>query len=210
MQLRRIAAIDDQPRSVAMFAEAISQYLDAEPVEFDRLPATPTSVAEWVTDERIDAVLIDQDLLKGNYGASTGIAIAAELFKQNTPTVLTTMHRMADIHDAIWYRRYLPAYLPKKNMVGLEAAMNRALAETGGRVPDERKAFRTVVRVDEVQGGEVSLIIPAFDAQEWIPVSWNELGKRLGKDPAAGMRFMAEVNIGAPSQDELFISEIEP
>lgn len=209
MQLRRIAAIDDQPASVAMFSEAISQVLEAEAVPYDDTPATPERVAAWVRERKIDAVLIDQDLRKGGYGHTSGISIAAALFKQHTPTILTTMHRMADLHDAIWYRRYLPSFLQKNHLADIEEAMGRAVAEIEGRVPAERKAYRTVVRIDEVDSREAQLVIPAFDYQEWITVAMDELAERLQTRPEAGMRFMAQVNIGALSQDELFISDIE-
>lgn len=209
MSLQRIAAIDDQAPNVEMLVNAIHDFLEAEAVPFDRLPATPESVSAWVRDARIDAVLIDQDLRKGNYSTTTGMDIAAELFRQRCPTVLTTMHRMADLPDGIWYRRYLPAFLPKDRLVMVEQAMKSAVAEIEGYVAPERKAYRTVVRVDDVHRNDTSLIVAAYNPNEWISVTTEELARRIGKMPVSGMRFMAEVNIGAETGDQLFISEVE-
>lgn len=209
MSLLRIAAIDDQPQNVEVLMTAIQDYLDAEAVPFDRLPATPESVSAWVRDVKIDAVLIDHDLRKGNYSTSDGMNIAAELFRQDCPTVLTTMYSMADLKDGIWHRRYLPAFLLKGRLEMVDQKMEIARAELRGHFAAERKAYRTVVRVDDVVGRHSSLVVAAYNPSEGISVSTDELTKRLGKVPVAGMRFMAEVNIGAPSGDELFISEVE-
>lgn len=209
MSQLRIAAIDDQAPNVEVLINAIQDFLEAEAVPFDRLPATPSSVSNWVRDVQIDAVLIDQDLRKGNYSTSTGMDIAAELFRQRCPTVLTTMHRMADLPDGIWYRRYLPAFLPKDRLSMVEQAMSIAVAEIKGHVAAERKAYRTVVRVDDIHGRDTSLVVAAYNPNEWISVSTEELSRRLGRMPVPGLRFMAEVNIGAPSGDQLFISEVE-
>jgi len=209
MSQLRIAAIDDQAASVQMLSTAIEDYLEAQAVPFDRTPATPDSVSRWVKDAKIDGVLIDQDLRKGNFSPSSGMEIAAELFKRRCPTVLTTMHQIADLQDGIWYRRYLPAFLSKARLENVEKEMQRATAEVHGQVADERKAYRTVIRVDDVDAQKALLIVPAFSPSEWITVSTRALESRLKKNVAAGMRFMAEVNIGAQSRDELFISEVE-
>ncbi|TGW15930.1 hypothetical protein E4417_20625 [Stenotrophomonas maltophilia] len=209
MSQLRIAAIDDQIASVQVLSGAIQDYLEAEAVPFDRVPATPASVGLWVKDAHIDGVLIDQDLRKGNFSPSSGMEIAAALFKQHCPTVLTTMHQIAELKDGIWYRRYIPAFLSKARLENIEAEMRKATAEVNGKIAEERRAYRTVVRVDDVDQQTALLVVPAFSPSEWISVSTKSLEGRLGKRSEAGMRFMAEVNIGASSRDELFISEVE-
>lgn len=211
MSLLRIAAIDDQPKNIATLVDVIEELLEAEAVVLpaDRIPATPDLVTAWVRDCGIDAVLIDQDLHKGNYSPFKGMVIAAALYKQRTPTVLTTMYSSETLKDGIWYRRYLPAFLPKNHLYELEGAMQAARDEVAGQIPAEREAFRTVVRVDQVIDRECTLVISAYDTGEGIWVSTDELTRRLQRTPKAGMRFMAEVNIGAKGPGDLFISEVQ-
>lgn len=209
MELQRIAAIDDQALGVAMMSESIETYLDAEAVEYGPRPADQDRVSRWVADQKIDGVLIDYNLKKGNFSKENGVVIAARLFHQGVPAVLTTVSRMADIHEAIWFGRYVPAHMMKSRMELIESAFNRAMGEIEGRIAPERKAYRTVVRVESIDSRHCNLIILAHDPYEPVVVATTDLKARIGRDPVEGLRFKAEINIGAPTSEDLFISEVE-
>ncbi|MEA0761501.1 hypothetical protein VDP59_016640 [Xanthomonas campestris pv. campestris] len=166
-------------------------------VTYDALPANQEKISNWVKDEQIDAVLIDYNLRKGNFSTENGIVIAARLFRQMKPTVLTTVHKMADIEEGIWLGRYVPALLNKSRMSEIESALSRAVDELQGKIRPERKAYRTIVRVENIDQRHANLVILAHDPHATIVVSTPELKKRLNTDITPGTRFKAEVNIGA-------------
>lgn len=208
MELQRIAAIDDQPRSIEIMSDSITNFLDAEPVCYKAIAADQYKIEQWVKDEDIDGVLIDYNLKKGNFSTQNGAVIAAHLFRMGKPTVLTTAGRLSGVAEAIWLGREIPAFVDKKQLDLIGPAFNRAQQEIQGKIKPERRAYRTVVRIENADSRHCNLVILAYDPHEIITVTTADLRHRLGSEPIEGMRFKAEVNIGAESVDELFISEI--
>lgn len=210
MELQRIAAIDDQAQSVEIMSDSINHFLEAEAVRYKRMPADQFKIAQWVEEENIDGILIDYNLKKGHFSNENGAVIAAHLFRIGKPTVLTTAGRLSGISEAIWLGRDIPAFVDKNRLDLILPAFDRAQQEVSGKISPERKPYRTIVRIESADSRHCGLVVISYDPHEIITVTTADLSKRLGTRPVEGMRFKAEINIGAKSIDELFISEITP
>ena len=210
MNLNRIAAIDDDASNRASMADWIDNLFGAESVQLENAPVTTKSIADWVRECKIDAVIIDHKLTRNGYSLSNGLVIASELALLKIPTVLATSYERSEIKEYVWYGRDVPAVVRKGNYESeLPSAMELAFGYVqGGVFTRETEPFPTIVRVDSLDEDEAGLIISAFSPEQGILVRRAELKVRLGCEIQIDLRFLAETNIGAASSDDLYLSNL--
>ena len=89
---------------------------------------------------------------------------------------------------------------------GLEQCMN----EFQGSRSVGRKAWRTLIRIDDIKDGKnLYIIIPGWNSRQAIGLNMNNLPEDLQKKIKPDMRLFAKVNIGNENPNELFIKDWE-
>jgi hypothetical protein len=208
-QLSKIATVDDDGGARETMAEKIHDLFNAEPVLVDEKKLSPDRLLQIMTENGIEAAIVDSKLSVGGYSQFDGIDFVADLTGRKIPAVLASSYPPRD--KLIWHGRDIPAVVEKGNLgSSLVDAMQSAVARSYDFFTPETKPETTIVRITALDDDddEVGLIIPAFSPTKFLLVGREELKKRLGRDLIEGLRFFAEVNIGAKSVDGLYLSNL--
>ena len=206
-QLSKIATVDDDENAREAMAEKIHDLFSAEPVLVDEKKLSPNRLLQIMTENEIEAAIVDSKLSVGGYSTFDGIDFVAGLTERKVPAVLASSYPPRD--KLIWYGRDIPAVVEKGNLTsGLVEAMRSAVARSFDFFTPETKPETTIVRVTALDDDDVGLIIPAFSPSKLLMVGRRGLEERLGRGLSDGLRFFAEVNIGAKSVEGLYLSNI--
>ena len=167
-----------------------------------------------------DAVICDFNLRVKNYSAINGDELVSQLYRRQFPVVLCTRY---DDHLPAAVRRNrktIPVVLSPADLHpdSLREAFRLCSGEFAGEYSRERKPRRTQVRVE---GGErlpdgtlrINLLVPTWSSVTLIEVDLLESAgavyQRVWSSIQLGevARFMAEVNIGAESPEDIFVAD---
>lgn len=162
-----------------------------------------------------DAVVSDHHLMKKrNYFPVNGAEFVSKCYDRNIPSVLVTRYELPEIHDIRMYRHKIPIVLapeefgPESFLKSLETIIN----EFKGVYVSERKPWRTLVRVDDVDiegKGNFYVFVPAWNPNKAISLNKKGLPEQLQKLITPDFRFHAKVNLGANSLNDLFFKDWE-
>jgi hypothetical protein len=167
------------------------------------------------------AVVCDHRLAKDDEGRGvpyTGADVVAGCSERGFAAVLITTWANTDEATSIRQLRYrIPGVLKRGRASGsavIRQALEAAQAEMQGVYSTERRSYRTVVRVADLEGGDPSLvevIVPGWRPDEaiLIPSSIILADTSLTADELPGRRFLADVNIYASDQSDLFFRHFE-
>ncbi len=107
------------------------------------------------------------------------------------------------------YRQKIPIILspedfdPDSLLRGLEICVN----EFKGKLIPERKLWRTLVKIEDINETHVYLLIPAWNPNKIILVNRNIITLHISDRLSSDMRLFAKVNIGASPASELYFSD---
>lgn len=213
-----IGVVDD----VDQDAEATSELLiDAgfSPVRVAITPNLDEMIESVASGAR--ALICDHRLTKDETGRGvpyTGAEVVARCSERGFAAVLITTWANADEATSIRsFRDRIPRVLKRGRASGstvIRDALEAAEAETRGAFSSERQAHRTVVRVVQVEEGEdplAEVIVSAWRPDEAIlvPGSLIAAGTSLAAHDLAGCRFLADVNIYAADEADLYFRDFE-
>jgi hypothetical protein len=188
-------------------AEKIHDLFDAEPVRVDEKRLSPGRLLEIMAENDVEAAIVDFQLGVGGYSAFDGIDFVSGLTERRVPAILASRYPLRE--KLIWHGRDIPAVVEKGNLGGtLVEAMQLAVARSYDFFTAEAKPETTIVRIASLDDDDAELIIPAFSSSKLLRVGRKNLEGKLGRKPIEGLRFFAEVNIGAKSVDGLYLSNI--
>ncbi|MDQ1685598.1 MAG: hypothetical protein QOC82_2335 [Frankiaceae bacterium] len=210
-----VAVVDD----VDVDAEGTADLLkdaDFEPIRV-QLPETVEALLANLSDVA-RAVVCDHRLSQVVTVPYDGAQVAALCRERGLPAVLLTGYSNADEVASIRrWRDRIPRVLSKGTDNSPEAvaqALQLAQREVHGHFTPGRKAYRTIVRVESVDAGDLPLaevFVSAWRPAEAVLVPatllTEDTGLQLNELP--GRRFLAEVNIYAPEQAELYFREFK-
>lgn len=158
-----------------------------------------------------DVILCDFHLKKRNYAPCNGDEVMAKCFRAKVPGVLCT-----SIAEP-WVRRdclrYIPGVLrtasPQPDDV--RRALERCLREVDGIFEPERRPWRTLVRIDDIDREHrcIYAVVPSWDVRTKVRIGTNTLPKSIRELIEPGRRFHALVNTGAEKPHELFFDSWE-
>ena len=202
----RVAVVDDDPHSRDVAAGWISEFGD-EPVVFAEAEGTLDDWVAAIVSARCDAAFVDYRLSMLGYASFSGAQLASNLTCRNIGAVLLTTYRRDGIVDFPQYGRRIGFVLQKSQLddESYGTALGTAIDLAAGKVLPDQEPFRTLVRVDSVEGDNDFVIVPALSFGEGLRVSRSFLSASLGGDVAEGTRFLADVNIGARTADSVFV-----
>jgi hypothetical protein len=195
-----------------MMAESIWDVFEAEAVLIDNAPVEIGSLIARVRRDNIDAVIVDYKMRVGGYSLLDGIDVVAALVDEGIPAVLATSFSDSTIDKFVWHGSKIPAFVSKGDLRDtLGQAMEAALLWVTGKFTAATEPYPTVVRICALDDSEVGLMISGYSAKKAIMVKRAGLAQRLGAVPLVdGLRFMADVNLGAEHIETLYVKDPRP
>jgi len=213
MTIDRISIIDDDEDAREGYEAPVAE-LGAEAL----LESGPIrDIAEFVGrfDQRANAAICDYHLRKkGDYARFNGDVLAAELYKHKTPAVLCTSFEPMDLLRRT--RRYIPVLLkvdeldPDNIVHGFE----RCIEEFGGHFRPDRKSWRTLIRVEDIEregpdGGYFYVVLPGWNQRTKIRIRFEDVPDEIQPLVEVDRRFHAQVNVGAEQHEDLYFTDWE-
>lgn len=206
--VNRIRIIDDNKAFRDTLQETV---IDSD---FEAISQTETviNVDQFLINDILpgDAVVSDHHLMVKNYFPINGAEVVYKCFEKHIPSVLVT--RFQDSKSEIRkYRSNIPVILnpeefePETLIESLEICIN----EFKGILRPERKMWRALVRIEDVQDHTVYILIPGWDANRGISLNRSDFPPLLRNKIAQGKRFHAKTNIGTESGDDLYFTDWE-
>jgi hypothetical protein len=164
------------------------------------------------------AVVCDHRLAERANVSYYGAEVVARSNEINIPAVLITTYADVEAYSIRLWRSRIPRLLRRGRESDPDTifeALNQADAEVGGRYAPGRRAYRTVVRIENVrmvEGTRVAeVVVSAWNPSEVVEIPLALLGEHSSKtdDELRGGRFMAYVNIYADTAGELYFRDFE-
>jgi hypothetical protein len=216
-RIDKVALIDDDPEVRASYRLHIEDMnLCAEEIDS---PLGDIAAFMSRMESSHTGIICDYHLKSTKYSSVDGDIIAARLYQQGFPVILCS--RFDGVTASVrGLRRYLPSIMRAEDLspMSVTEAFETCVREFSGKFQSWRKPYKTIIRIESaipVAGSEIKfgIIIPAWDPRIGIEISVkaldNPLFSSLLSKISAGKieRVSAQVNLGAETADDLFISE---
>ncbi len=205
-----IAIVDD----VLENAEALSVSVEicgCKPLIFTDNLEDLNSLLEEIM-QKANGVLCDNRLGYQTRAAFWGVEAVAGWFDRKFPAILVSEYTDRDSKISIRrLRRKIPFVIPQ-DMVDKQSIIEGFIVcqqEINDQPPSFRKPRRTIVHIADFGDDYVESFIPQWNPHRAVTFPRSLLGKYDNNEIKIGMLFIADVNIGANSADELFFDNFE-
>ncbi|WP_155755128.1 hypothetical protein [Burkholderia stagnalis] len=216
-RIDKVALIDDDPEVRASYRLHVEDMdLSAEEIE-----SPLGDVDAFITrmENTHTGIICDYHLKSTKYSSVDGDIIAARLYQNHFPVILCS--RFEGISASVrGLRRYIPVIIKAEDLshLSVREAFEVCVGEFSGKFRPERKPYKTVIRVESatlLAGAEIQfgIVIPAWDPKKGVDITVKSIendlfGDILKKIQSGSIeRVSAQVNLGAETADDLFISE---
>ncbi len=204
--IKRVAIIDDNARGREAMAEIV-QDASLEPiVQTDRLLSLKECVRALT--RQADAAICDHRLKPGNYAAFEGADVVAALYGVRFPAILVTAYSL-EVDLIRLVRRRIPVVV-KGGYLGsqdIASGIRQCLDEFSSVYADDRRPWRTLIRVQSIDQQTVSVVLPAWNPAVALSLPKSLFNASLGQ-LEAGTRLFGEVNIGASNSDDMYFDKL--
>lgn len=210
--LNRVLVVDDDKQARQGYGYSIED-LGLKPV-FQDSPLHGLSAFMSGLRRKADAVFSDYRLrIKSRYAGFDGDVLVAECYRRGIPAILCTTFTDVDFHLNREHLRYIPVLLRTNDLPpeAISDGLAKCVAELKGNFLPSRKAWRTLVRVHDVDENqnECHVVIPGRNMEEKITLRLDELPRNIKDLVVPDKRFHAQVNLGAESFRELYFTDWE-
>jgi hypothetical protein len=156
------------------------------------------------------AIVSDHHLKKKNYFPVNGAEVIYNCYEKKIPSVLVTRYE-PHIGEIRKFRKNIPVILnPEEfNPDTLIKSLSICIKEFRGEISDERKPWRTLIRIDDVDSSHIYIVIPAWNPNEIISLNTEDLPRDIQEIISTDLRLHAKVNIDAESGNDLFFLDWE-
>jgi hypothetical protein len=218
-EIHRVAIIDDdyiQAQTTGLNVEEANfePFIIRADSRFERMEDLLTKLLETGSQ----AVLCDNRLTPQGYAAFNGAGFLALLYDQKVmPSVLITTYVDMDADESIRrWRHKIPVLLDRDSAANpevLKRGVFESARELRGEVSVERKPYRTLIRVTNVDKETkepiLDVIIPSWNPKRAVRFPLSLIKQDIQVDVQLGTRLFAEVNIGAEDPQELYFKDFE-
>jgi CheY-like chemotaxis protein len=212
LQIDSVAVVDDNKDGRDTLSDDLS-YAHFNPIPlagpFADLPALMQDLYG-----KVDAAVLDHHLNTRNYAGCTGAEAAEHLYKKKVPAVVVTSWSDADIGHIRQHRRWVPSLLARDaaDPDAISRGFEQCILEFNDSFLQTRKPWRTLVRIEEVRDKEglVYCVVPAWNSDRVVSFPLQQIPGDLKDKIGYDVRLLAQVNIGAEHQDELYFDEFAP
>lgn len=166
-----------------------------------------------------DAAISDHRLGQARPVPYSGAEVVAKANELMVPAVLITSYADSDENTTIREWRFgIPQLLNRGDESNSPAVISEALMaadrERRGVYLPQRRAYRTVVRIQGIRSGPdghiAEVIVTAWQPQQTVSIPVSMLGESVDLSGLRGRRFMADVNIYADTPGELYFRNFDP
>lgn len=208
-KVSRVAIIDDDQHVRDVYGYTVEE-ADLSPVPYDQqLPAQPGQAVEAFT-RNSDAALCDNRLMVSGYAKYNGTKLVQTCYERSFPAILCTSYE-ANADEWRYYLPWMPVRLKETELDpdALRSGIEICLKElTAGRRED-RRPWRTLVRVEEVEARSCFVVVPAWDTTQKVRLLLDDLPSTLASVLTEDLLCHAAVNLGAESLEDLFFMDWE-
>lgn len=166
--------------------------------------------------KKYDAAILDHRLSPGNFGSFKGAEVVQELYRQRFPALLVTAWSRGDPEDLQPFRRQLASVIAKTDIEPetIRSGFQLCVGEFREEYALGRRPTRTIVRIasdfdEDSRMARVEAFIPSWDPRQGVTFPVTLVPEPLRGYLKTNVRFFADVNTGADSQDELFFENFE-
>jgi CheY-like chemotaxis protein len=208
--IRKVGVIDDYADGRETLAYMVED-ASLEPI-FQNEAVTDLQAYLSSIGQVFDAVVTDHHLRKvKSYFPIDGAELASHCYQRKIPSLLVTRYEQPEILEIRKFRENLPVVLApdEYNVDSLILGLEKCMNEFNGIFSVDRKAWRTLIRIDDIKAKNLYIIIPGWNSQQVIALNMNNLPIGLQKKVKPDMRCFAKVNIGNDNPNELFIKDWE-
>jgi hypothetical protein len=211
-----VAVVDDVAEDADLTAILVRE-AGFVPVVISPPPPSIDELLAWIRRDA-KALVCDQRLAGRANVAYYGAEVVARSNEGHVPAVLITTYADVEAHSIRRWRSGIPRLLRRGRESDPDTifeALIQADKEVGGDYEPHRRAYRTVVRIEQVrtvEGNRVAeVVIPAWNPLEVVEIPLDLIGSDVaGPDSELpGKRFMAYVNIYARAANELYFRDFE-
>jgi hypothetical protein len=176
------------------------------------------ALPDYFAKERIDLLVSDHRLYeRRDYATYCGAQAVAESYRHGVGGIVLTAYEPKDADDSLRLsRRWIPALLHSKELTheSLRVALLAADKEVRERhVPVERLPHRTIMTVKRIEQRGTSKIVKVmmsqWDAAQEVGFPLELVPKKLQAAVKPGNMLIAEVNIEAARQEDLYFDKFE-
>lgn len=217
---RRIAIFEDDPTNRDRLADMVSDCKgDAFPVNG---PApTLSKLNAFCKTNKVNLVICDHHLSeRGNYAGYYGSEAVAQSYRNGIAGILVTAYDRVDAEVLLRRtRRFIPALLHSPTEVTsakLQAALIQAEQEVLHKNPTQgRIGHRTIMTVQEIEtrGSArekvVKVLMSQWSVEQSVVFPMDRIPSKFHSEVKPGRLLIAQVNIEAAKQEELFFEKFE-
>jgi CheY-like chemotaxis protein len=217
---RRIAILEDDPTNRERLADKISDCGgDALPVSG---PAPELSkLKSFCATNKVNLVVCDHHLTeRSNYASYYGAEAVARSYQNGIAGILVTAYDRVDAEISLRrFRRFIPALLHSPTEVTsakLLAALFQAEQEVLHKKPIRgRIGHRTIMTVQEIEtrgvakDKAVKVLMSQWSVEQSVVFPMDRIPSKFHSEVKPGRLLIAQVNIEASKQEELFFENFE-
>lgn len=207
--IERVSIVDDTAAVRKGFAYTVQDLKLTPVMETGPMPDLLASVRRLRATAH--AALCDFQLRVSNYAAFDGAALVAELYTSAVPAVLCTRFEKSNIDEIRRFRPRIPCLLTPTELDedSLVRGFETCLKEFRHEFMPDRRAWRALVRVQNVEEHYVYVIVPAWDSTEGLRLLRHDIPAAIASKFVPGFRCHAQVNLGATRNEDLFFASWE-
>lgn len=208
-EIEEVAVIDDQPNVRDSFSEYVED-ANLTPVLVDDTLQALGDTVQWLKTVA-QAALCDFQLRLSQYAQFDGAELVAALYNASVPAVLCTRFEKANIDDIRRYRPNIPCLLnPNQlNEDSLIKGFELCVREFKNDFTQERRSWRTLVRIQGVEAHHVYLFVPAWSSRDALRLLRTDVPPQIEMRLKEGLRCHARVNLGATRQEDVYFTDWE-
>jgi hypothetical protein len=204
----RLCIIEDDERTRLSYVE---HFFDSDFESFPQGKVENVELFIRYTLNSSDAVISDHQLKKKNYFPINGAEVVSMCYEKHIPSVLVTKYDQAQLHEIRRFRRNIPVILNPSlfDEDVILRSLEVCIKEFKGELKADRKLWRTLVRIDAIEGNFIYIIIPGWDTTEAISIGMDELPGHIRPIVAVDKRMHVQINLGCESVKDLYFGEWE-
>lgn len=211
--IERVQIVDDNREAREGYSFSVED-LSLIPISADGPQYTDLDQFIEMIRLQAHAAICDYHLSKANYASFDGGNAVAQLYQRQFPAILCTSYYNSDIDSIRRYRQHIPILLKPQDLgpETIEAGFRQCIAEFKGRVPASRKAWRSLIRVEDVDLGKgyFYVVVPSWNPHETISLRFMDVPQDIRSRIQNGQqRFHAQVNVGAENYEDLYFMDWE-
>ena len=214
---RRVAVLEDSDQRREQLCGLVKLCRGIPVPSVARAPDL-SALPNYFVKERIELLVSDHRLYeRGDYATYCGAQAVAESYRHGVGGIVLTAYEPNDADNSLRLsRRWIPALLHSKELTheSLRAALLMADKEVREhQIPVERIPHRTIMTVKSIESRGttkvVKVMMSQWDAAKEVGFPLDLVPRNLQAAVKPGNMLIAEVNIEAARQEDLYFDKFE-